>query len=85
MIPPLPFLDSWSQAGAVRPLVLLCIGPEGPLPDLEAKAVAAAAAGGDTDGAGTDGDKKKGKKKKAKGKKKAKLEPGEAKVASVAG
>lgn len=70
----------------MRPLVLLCIGPEGPLPDLEAKAVAVAAAGGDTDGAGTDGDKKKGKKKKAKGKKKkGKLEPGKAKVTSVAG
>ncbi|KAG1674237.1 hypothetical protein FOA52_013857 [Chlamydomonas sp. UWO 241] len=76
-----------AEAGAVRPLVWLCAGPEGPMEDLEAKAEAeaATAAAAAADGAEAmvevaEGDgKKKGKKgKKGKGKKgkKGKLEPG---------
>ena len=62
------------QMGAIRPLISLCNGPEGPLPDLEAKAAAAAEA---ADEAAEDGgDKKKKKKPKKKKGKKGKLEPG---------
>ncbi len=63
-----------ADMGAIRPLVLLCDGPDGPLPDLEA-------------GAGMsmgDAVKKKGTKDKKKGK--GKMEPGvaEAQVFSTA-
>ena len=59
-------------------MIALCNGPEGPLPDLEAKAAAEAEAGeGTADEASAGGDgKKKKKPKKKKGKKKGKLEPG---------
>lgn len=62
--------------GAIRPLVALCSGPEGPLPDLEAKAAAEAEAGEQTEDGAAVGEKKKKKPKKKKGKKKGKLEPG---------
>ncbi len=62
--------------GAIRPLVFLCNGPDGPLPDLEAKAAAQAEAGEETvEESG--GEKKKKKAKKPKKKKKGKLEAGE--------
>ncbi len=46
-----------ADGGAIKPLVQLCVGPEGPLPDLEA-AAAAAAEGGATDDEGGKGGKK---------------------------
>ncbi|GAX74113.1 hypothetical protein CEUSTIGMA_g1562.t1 [Chlamydomonas eustigma] len=54
-----------AEMGAIRPLVLLCNGPDGPLPDLEAKVTAPVA---------PDAGEKKKKPKKKKGK--GKLEPG---------
>lgn len=60
------------QAGAIRPLIHMCNGPEGPLKDLEAVADA-----GEVPVEEKDDGKKKKKKSKKKGKKKAKLEPGE--------
>ena len=59
--------------GAIRPLMALCNGPEGPLPDLEAKAAIEAE---EPEVAGGEDGKKKKKEKKKKGKKKGKLEPG---------
>lgn len=71
-----------ANMGAIKPLIQLCNGPDGPRPDLEAKAAAAAAAAeageeiqdAAAEGAGN-GKKKKGGKKGGK-KKKGKLEPG---------
>ncbi|KAG2434236.1 hypothetical protein HXX76_007961 [Chlamydomonas incerta] len=61
--------------GVLRSLVALCVGPEGPLPDLEAvKAEPDPAAD----------DKKKGKKKSKKKGKKAKMEPGMAEAQTYA-
>ena len=60
--------------GAIKPLILLTRGPDGPRPDLEAKA--AAESGEEVAGAEGDGKKKKGGKTKGGKKKKGKLEPG---------
>jgi hypothetical protein len=59
--------------GAIKPLILLTRGPDGPRPDLEAKA--AAESGEEAAGAEGEDKKKEGKKKGGK-KKKGKLEPG---------
>lgn len=65
--------------GAIRPLILLCNGPEGPRPDLEAKAAAEAAAAesGEKVATAEGGEKKKKSKKKGGKKKKGKLEAGQ--------
>ena len=70
-LPHRPLAPPWAQAGAVRPLISLCAGPEGPLPDLELPPPPAE----EGEAEKKEGDKKKKKGKKGK-KKKGKLEPG---------
>lgn len=61
-----------AEAGAVSPLIRLCVGPQGPLADLEA--IVSPGEAGQTDD--EKGVKSKSKKKKGGKKKKGKLEPG---------
>ncbi|KAL6747014.1 hypothetical protein V8C86DRAFT_1406422 [Haematococcus lacustris] len=65
-----------AQSGAIPPLVRLCLGPDGPLPDLEAAAQQGSGTDGQSDAAVDPKTGKKPAKKKKKKKKKGKLLPG---------